>query len=60
MMHIEHCEDYQSLRKAAYPPLERLADALYWQNAGDNSKMEKYLADIAEIKNRFPKTNTAA
>jgi hypothetical protein len=44
-------------RKAAYPPLADLADALYWQSHGDNSKMDAYNAAIAAVKAQFPKSN---
>lgn len=42
-------------RRAAYPPIEELADALYWQSRGDPSRMEAYLAACEEVKQRFPK-----
>ena len=46
---------YQRLRKPEYPPLENLADALYWQSQGDESKMTAYLAAVAEVKAKYPK-----
>jgi len=42
-------------RAAAYPPLAELADALYWQAQGDDSKMTAYLEACAAVKARFPK-----
>ena len=42
-------------RAAAYPPLADLADALYWQANGDESKMNTYLAAIAAVKQQLPK-----
>jgi len=48
--------DYQSLRKASYPPLADLADALYWQSKGDESKMTEYLARCEEVKALYPKS----
>lgn len=42
-------------RKAAYPPLADLADALYWQAQGDNTKMDAYHAAIAAVKAQYPK-----
>ena len=44
-------------RRAAYPPLTDLADALYWQGQGDNSKMDAYQAAVAAVKVKFPKAN---
>jgi len=54
-MIIQHTEDVDALRRAAYPPLADLADALYWQSQGDNSKMDAYNAKIAAVKARYPK-----
>lgn len=54
-MIIKHTEDVNKLRRDAYPPLEDLADALYWQSQGDSSKMDAYNAKIAAVKARFPK-----
>ena len=44
-------------RRAAYPPLADLADALYHQAQGDASKLEAYLAAVAAIKDKYPKSN---
>lgn len=55
MKKIVHTEDVSALRRAAYPPLEELADALYWQSQGDNTKMAAYLAKVKMVKERFPK-----
>lgn len=46
---------YVSKRIEAYPPLTDLADALYWQGKGDNSKMEAYLAACEAVKLTYPK-----
>jgi hypothetical protein len=46
---------YQGLRKKEYPPLENLADALFWQANGDASKMTAYLAQVAAVKDKYPK-----
>jgi hypothetical protein len=46
---------YQAQRKQEYPPLENLADALYWQANGDSSKMATYLAQVAAVKEKYPK-----
>lgn len=46
---------YQSLREPQYPPLTDLADALYWQSTGDESKMTAYLAQVSAVKAKYPK-----
>lgn len=48
-------KEYQRLRQPEYPTLDKLADAIYWQQQGDNSKMEAYLALVDEVKNKYPK-----
>ena len=47
--------DYKALRRRAYPPLEELADALYWQQNGDSSKMAAYMSVVAKVKETHPK-----
>lgn len=42
-------------RREEYPPLEELADALYWQSQGDNSKLAAYLEKIGRVKAKLPK-----
>lgn len=42
-------------RRYAYPPIEDLADALYWYNTGDKSKMTTYMQRVAAVKAKFPK-----
>ena len=54
-MKITHTEDVGRLRQPQYPPLADLADALFWQSQGDNTKMETYIASVAAVKARFPK-----
>lgn len=46
---------WEQIRERAYPPLAMLADAIYWQSKGDNSKMDTYLAQCAAVKAQFPK-----
>ena len=38
-----------------YPPMTDLADALYWQSKGDESKMTAYLAAVEAVKLKYPK-----
>ncbi len=47
--------EWLTSRKAAYPPIRDLADALVWQSMGDDSKLNAYLATCADVKARFPK-----
>ena len=47
--------NYQKLRRPEYPPLSDLADALYWQAQGDQSKMTAYLAAVDAVKAKYPK-----
>lgn len=47
---------YQRQRRPEYPGWEVLADALYWQSKGDDSKMVAYVAACDAVKDRYPKT----
>lgn len=49
-------KEYQRLRKVEYPPLEDLADALYWQSQGDDTKMQEYINAINKVKLAYPKS----
>ena len=46
---------YQRQRQPEYPPLADLADALYWSNQGDNTKLDEYYAACAAVKAKYPK-----
>jgi hypothetical protein len=48
-------KEYQRQRRVEYPPLADLADALYWQSQGDESKMTAYLAAVDAVKAKYPK-----
>ncbi len=52
---IEQANLYRRQRQPEYPPLQDLADALYWQSKGDNTKMEAYLAACEAVKQKYPK-----
>lgn len=54
MMKIVHTEDVMELRRAAYPPLEDFADAWFYMQRGDGSKMVTYLRDCANVKDTYP------
>lgn len=50
---------YDIARRMEYPILADFADAYYWAQQGDNTKMDEYLAKITEIKQKYPKVNNA-
>jgi hypothetical protein len=50
-------KEYQRQRQSEYPPLADLADAVYWQAQGDDSKMTAYLAAVQAVKDKYPKGN---
>ena len=47
--------EYITLRKRAYPALADFADAYFWQQQGDETKMQAYLARIEDVKALYPK-----
>ena len=47
---------YKTSRAAEYPTLADFADAYYWQQKGDSTKMENWLASCELVKNKYPKT----
>ena len=46
---------YIAKRQPEYPPLTDLADALYHQSKGDETKMTAYLAKCETVKQKYPK-----
>lgn len=54
-MIIQFKEDYRKRRELEYPTPGELADALYWQAKGDNTKMEAYVAKCDAVKSKIPK-----
>lgn len=46
---------YKEQRKELYPSWEILADAIYHQQKGDNSKMDQYIKMCDDIKQKYPK-----
>ena len=46
---------YQRDRQPEYPDLADLADALYWSNQGDNTKLDEYYASVSAVKTKYPK-----
>lgn len=47
-------EDYRAVRARQYPPLGDFADAFYWMQQGDHSKMNAYLDACAAVKTQYP------
>jgi hypothetical protein len=47
--------EYKGLRQPEYPPLTDLADALYHQSKGDETKLTAYLAKCEAVKQKYPK-----
>ena len=46
---------YQRDHQPEYPDLAVLADALYWSNQGDNTKLDEYYAACSAVKAKYPK-----
>jgi hypothetical protein len=46
---------YIEKRQREYPPLADLADALYHQSKGDETKLTAYLAKCEAVKTKYPK-----
>lgn len=51
-------QTYADKRRMAYPPLSEFADAMYWYAKGDSSKLDAYNAQVAAVKEQFPKPVT--
>jgi hypothetical protein len=52
---IRHTGDYRAARRAKYPPLEQLADALVHQQLGNPEPLKAYVAACAAVKAACPK-----
>ena len=48
-------QEYARKRAPEYPPLTDLADALYHQSKGDETKLTAYLAKCEVVKQKYPK-----
>ena len=46
---------YVLQRVKEYPPLSDFADAYYWIQKGDETKMNEYITKCEEVKNKYPK-----
>ena len=47
--------EYQRNRQPEYPSLATFADAYYWAQKGDNTKMDEYVASCDAVKSKYPK-----
>ena len=50
-----NAQEYARKRAPEYPPLTDLADALYHQSKGDETKLTAYLAKCEAVKQKYPK-----
>lgn len=48
-------KQYQRDRRPEYPSLATFADAYYWAQKGDNTKMDEYVAACDAVKTKYPK-----
>jgi len=55
ILNLHKATEYQRNREDEYPPLSELADAIYHQQNGDDSKMTAYMAKIEAVKQKYPK-----
>jgi hypothetical protein len=46
---------YKFNRRREYPSWNELADAVYWQQQGDSTKMDEYVAKVQAVKEKHPK-----
>ena len=52
---VYNANEYARKRVSEYPPLTDLADALYHQSKGDETKLTAYLAKVEAVKQKYPK-----
>ena len=50
-----NAQEYKVLRKNRYPSVQDLADAVYWNEKGDDSLMTAYVSACDKVKEDFPK-----
>ena len=48
-------KNYQRNRQPEYPSLTEFADAYYWSQKGDDTKMTAYVAACDAVKTKYPK-----
>lgn len=49
-------KEYARNRAKEYPSLAGFADAYYWAQNGDDTKMTAYIEKCAEVKQKYPKS----
>jgi len=47
--------EYQRQRAPEYPDLKEFADAYYWAQNGDNTKMNAYIVKCSAVKDKYSK-----
>jgi hypothetical protein len=52
---IYDANEYARKRAPEYPPITDLADALYHQSKGDETKLTAYLVKCEAVKQKYPK-----
>jgi len=52
---VEEVFTWRGNRMREYPPLQQLADALYWSQKGNPVLLDAYLAACEEVKRKYPK-----
>lgn len=56
LLNVTVLNRYREEREPLYPSWKVLADAIYHQQKGDNSKMEEYIRLCDEVKQNYPKS----
>ena len=46
---------YDIKRLQEYPSLSEFADAIYWQQKGNNTKLNEWIAKCDAVKSKYPK-----
>jgi len=55
-LHAEYNKtEYQRQRAPEYPDLKEFADAYYWAQNGDNTKMNAYIVKCSAVKDKYSK-----
>jgi len=54
-LETSYSNTFREKRKEEYPPLSEFADAYYWLQEGDDSKMNTYIQKCKDVKNKYPK-----
>jgi len=47
---------YDIKRSQEYPSIADFVDAIYWQQKGDNSKLNEWVSKCDAVKSKYPKS----